>query len=106
MKKLIKFLMIVQFGFLIIFSYVGINYYKMNEENKRLIKLKNEYDNLVSEMKTYSELKNSYLVVIDEGKKLEDSSVTLKNKISSLEKDINSIKVKINDINKKIDDIS
>lgn len=106
MRKLRRVLFVLQFACFGIFGYIGVVYYQVVEENKQLLELKNEYDSLVSQMQVYSELKNSYLVVFEEGEDLGNSNVMLQDKIQAMNAEINSLQNKIYDMNQKISDIS
>lgn len=109
MKKIEKvrtWLIIIQFVFLGIFVYNGFIYYKTKMEYNRLSNLKEEYLELEKEIKEYGELKNSYLLILDEGKTLKSDNSILINKVNQLNKEIDDIQKKIKDVQGKIDKIS
>ena len=105
-EKVRTWLIIIQFVFLGEFVYHGIIYYKTKMEYNRLSNLKEEYLELEKEIKEYDELKNSYLLISDEGKKLKIDSTVLVNKVNQLNKEIEDIQEKIKDVQGKIDKIS
>lgn len=106
MKKIRFGFIIISFVLLIIFVNQVVVYYHSLSENKKLKELRQSYDLLKDDIKDYEELKNNYLVVLEEENGLEDSYLELQSKVEKLNKEIAVLQDDIYKIEKKIDDIS
>lgn len=97
-KVLYIFLMVLGIVFIYQFSlYIDVkNRYLEFEE------LKNEYDMLKEEIVFYTDLKNTYEIVLKENNELDVDKDLLENKVNILNSEINDLKVKIDNLNKKI----
>lgn len=65
-----------------------------------------EYEELEEQISQLEQLKNSYMVVLDEGKSLEEEKKIYDEKVEQLNQEILKLKESINEISNKIKNIS
>lgn len=102
-RFLTKILIIIILVFLI---FQGYTFYQLKVENNKLLKLKSEYETILSDISEYKLLKGQYEVTMSEATDLSKDKEVLEKKISSLEKEIDNLEKRIKDINNKIKKLS
>ena len=102
-KKIVKISSLIIFGICIL-NVIGC--YNLINENRKLIRLKHQYENLSAEIDYYTEIRNNYALIIEEKSSLSDEKSNIERKISNLNSDINNLENKITKINKDISNIS
>lgn len=107
MKRKVKVGMLVILGLgLIGIGIQGAICYCSYHEHQRLLELKGEYEYLIEEIDSYTELKNHYLVMLEEEKGLLEEKSGLQGKVNQLNEEIQNLQNQISEIEKKINNIS